>query len=146
MDGYGLAWTIYSVGALGCGVAAWFMFRRFGREWAQFFFVSVLALLLTPYAVDAEQMLMAPAIFLIVFEGFNGGIDAVMPIVMVVSGVWLAGLVLSLLLQLVVRRVTREAPAQQYPRKAATTRQPKEDHHHHDDDFSDDAVPLRAER
>ena len=44
MDGYGLAWTIYGVGAVGCAAAAWLLFRRFGREWALIFFVSVLAL------------------------------------------------------------------------------------------------------
>ncbi len=144
MDGYGLAWTIYAVGAVGCSMAAWLLFRRFGREWASFFCVSVLALLLTPYAVDAEQMLMAPAIFFIVFAGITEGLEAVMPIIMVVSGVWLTGLIVSLLLQLVIRRFSRDEGTR--PTAAATHRTPPQKAHHADDDLPETGVPLRAER
>lgn len=155
MDGYGLAWTIYGLGAVGCAVAAFLLFRRFGREWAIFFFVSVLALLLTPYAVDAEQMLMAPAIFFIVLEGFTEGLEAVMPIIMVVSGVWLTGLVISLLVQLAARRFSRGAAGHTAPassqretskREAVYRETPQEEDHADEDDLPDDAIPLRAER
>ncbi|MGM8226427.1 hypothetical protein ACSV5M_07580 [Cellvibrio sp. ARAG 10.3] len=155
MDGYGLAWTIYGLGAVGCAMAAFLLFRRFGREWAIFFFVSVLALLLTPYAVDAEQMLMAPAIFFIVFEGLTEGLEAVMPIIMVVSGVWLAGLVISLLVQLVTRRFSRgsaghtaSASRQRETSKRETVyREARQEEDHTDeDDLPDHTIPLRAER
>ena len=144
MDGYGLAWTIYGVGAVGCAAAAWLLFRRFGREWALFFFVSVLALLLTPYAVDAEQMLMAPAIFFIVFEGLTDGLDAVMPIIMVVSGVWLAGLIVSLLVQLVLRRFF--AGSGHKPVTTPGYREPEPEDDQYVDDQTDGDIPLRAER
>lgn len=144
MEGYGLAWTIYGLGAVGCAVAAWLLFRRFGREWALFFFVSVLALLLTPYAVDAEQMLMAPAIFFIVFEGLAEGLDAVMPIIMVVSGVWLAGLVISLLLQLALRRFF--AGSGHRPVATPSHREPEPEDDRYVDDHTDSDIPLRAER
>lgn len=143
MDGYGLAWTIYAAGALGCSVAGWLLFRRFGREWASFVFVSVLALLLTPYAVDAEKMLMAPAIFSIVFGGITDGFDTVMPVIMVVSGVWLVGLIISLLLQLALRRFSRNSGGQSA--NVATQRELPEERHP-EDELPDDGVPLRAER
>ena len=144
MDGYGLAWTLYGLGAVGCAVAAWLLFRRFGREWALFFFVSVLALLLTPYAVDAEQMLMAPAIFFIVFEGLTEGLHAVIPIIMVVSGVWLAGLVISLLLQLALRRIL---PGPKHlPVATRSHREPEPEDDRYVDDHTDGDIPLRAER
>ena len=150
MDGYGLAWMIYGVGAVGCAVAAFLLFRRFGREWAIFFFVSVLALLLTPYAVDAEQMLMAPAIFFIVLEGFAEGLEAVMPIIMVVSGVWLAGLVISLLVQLAARRFSRGATGYTAPashqRETVYRETLQEEDHADEDDLPDHTIPLRAER
>lgn len=152
MDGYGLAWTIYGLGAVGCAVAAFLLLRRFGREWAIFFFVSVLALLLTPYAVDAEQMLMAPAIFFIVFEGFAEGLEAVIPIIMVVSGVWLAGLVISLLVQLAARRFSRSSAGYTASHREASNRETtyreerQEEDHTIEDDLPGDTVPLRAER
>lgn len=146
MDGYALAWIIYGMGALGCGAAAWLMFRRFGREWASFFCVSVLALLLTPYAVDAEQMLMAPAIFFIVFEAITEGFESVIPIIMVVSGVWLAGLVISLILHLIARRLFRDSPTPVYQPVPSRHEDVEDVHDVHEDDLPTHDIPLRAER
>lgn len=103
MDGYEFAWTMYVLGSIGCGIAAWLLFRRWGRAWSHFFLVTVLALLLTPYALDAEVMTMAPALFIIVFGLLQDGVDAVMPVITVLLGVWLVGLVLSLMVQFFTR-------------------------------------------
>ena len=65
METYQIAWAAYIVGALGCGWATWLLFRRFGREWGHFFMVSVWAVLLTPYAMKVEPMVMAPALFIL---------------------------------------------------------------------------------
>src|SRR5690606_1610713 len=94
---------MYVMGSIGCGIAAWLLFRRWGRAWSHFFLVTVLALLLTPYALDAEVMIMAPALFIIVFGLLQDGVDAVMPVITVLLGVWLVGLVISLLVQFFMR-------------------------------------------
>src|SRR5690606_1692251 len=94
---------MYVLGSIGCGIAAWLLFRRWGRTWSHFFVVTVLALLLTPYALDTETMIMAPALFIVVFGLLQEGVDAVMPAITVLLGVWLAGLVVSLFIQLFTR-------------------------------------------
>jgi hypothetical protein len=55
------AWMAYITGALGCCLATWILFRRAGRAWVHFFVITVMVLLLTPYAIEAETMIMAPA-------------------------------------------------------------------------------------
>ena len=109
MDGYEFAWAMYIVGSLGCGIAAWLLFRRFGHVWSHFFSVTVLALLLTPYAMDAKAMTMAPALFMIVFGALQEGFASVMPIIMVLLGVWVVGLIISLIIQLIGRRFGHKA-------------------------------------
>lgn len=104
MESYQLAWLLYIIGGIGCGLAAWFLFRRFGREWGHFFTVSIWVVLLTPYALDAETMTMAPAIFILLMDGLMNGFDTVKPITMLLLGVWLVALVLSLIFQLLTRR------------------------------------------
>jgi beta-lactamase regulating signal transducer with metallopeptidase domain len=146
VEGYQFAWTVYAIGAVGCAVAAWLLFRRFGREWAHFFFVSVLALLLTPYAIDSENMTMAPALFFIVIEGITEGMDAVMPVVMVVLGVWLAGLVISLLLQLAARRFSRKSPTPDHRPVIQNDHEMSDEEYDAHDELSKDHIPLRAER
>ena len=111
VDGYEFAWTMYVLGSIGCGVAAWLLVRRWGRVWSHFFLVTVLALLLTPYALDAEAMTMAPALFIIVFGLLQDGIDAVMPVITVLLGVWLVGLVISLLVQFFTRNSSAKVKA-----------------------------------
>lgn len=115
MTGYEFAWAMYLVGSLGCGIAAWLLLRRFGSAWSQFAFVTVLALLLTPYAMNAKEMIMAPALFIIVFGTLEDGISSVMPIIMVLLGVWLVGLILALLLQLLSRRFIRTSRIEDHP-------------------------------
>lgn len=104
MSSYELAWTIYAVGAIGGGVAAWLLFRRFGREWGHFFMVSTWVLLLTPYALEAEEMVMAPAIFIVIMDGLDYGFESVRSIAALLLGLWILGLILSLLFQFVTQR------------------------------------------
>lgn len=88
------AWAIYFAGSLGCTIAAWWMFLwawRFVRYTAV---VTVMTILFTPYAIDAETMTMAPAIYTLVFEGLSNGPQAIMPLVKVMVGIWLIGIIL----------------------------------------------------
>lgn len=143
MNGYQLAWTLYALGGVGCGIAAWLLFRRFGREWALFFMVSAWVLLLTPYAFDAEDMVMAPALFIIVMDGLANGFDTVKPITILLLGLWLAALIISLLLLLVSRRSVR--PKKPVFKKAPTDTLSKEEVQARDE-LLEGEMPLRAER
>lgn len=143
MNGYQLAWTLYALGGVGCGIAAWLLFRRFGREWAHFFMVSAWVLLLTPYAFEAEEMVMAPAIFILVMDGLADGFDTVKPITILLLGLWLVALTISLLLLLVSRRsakpkkaLSEKAPADTLSKEEVQAR----------DELLEGEMPLRAER
>lgn len=109
MTAYQTAWAFYIAGGLGCGLAAWLLFRRFGREWGHFFMFSVWALLLTPYAMDTAEMVMAPAIFILAMESLTNGFSAAKPIALLLAGVWLVSLLVSLIYQLLTRRFVRRA-------------------------------------
>jgi len=88
------AWAIYFAGSLGCTIAAWWMFLwawRFVRYAAV---VTVMTLLFTPFAIDAQTMTMAPAIYTLVFEGVSRGPQAIMPLIKVMAGIWLIGIIL----------------------------------------------------
>jgi len=78
---YQYAWMIYIAGAIGCCLATWLLFRRAGRAWGHFFVITVMVVLLTPYAIDAEKMIMAPAVFSLAFGFIEGGLTAVKPII-----------------------------------------------------------------
>ncbi len=97
------AWIIYFAGSLGCTIAAWWMFLwawRFVRYAAV---VTVATLLFTPYAIDAQTMTMAPAIYTLVFEGISHGLPAILPLIKVMLGIWLIGLILAAVLVLLTR-------------------------------------------
>lgn len=146
MNGYEFAWTMYVLGSLGCGIASWLLFRRWGRTWSHFFLVTVLALLLTPYAVDAEVMTMAPALFIVVFGVLQDGVDTVMPVITVLLGVWLVGLVISLMVQFFTRNSTDKVSveADHAPGSPAPKEQPVADREV-DAEYKREA-PIRAIR
>lgn len=104
MESYQLAWTLYVIGGLGAGWAAWLLFRRWGRAWGLIFMTTVWVLLLTPYALDAETMTMGPALFILVMDGAANGFDTVKPIAVLLLGLWLVALIVSLLFQLLFWR------------------------------------------
>jgi len=99
------AWIIYFAGSLGCTIATWWMFLwawRFVRYAAV---VTVATILFTPYAIDAQTMTMAPAVYTLVFEGMSGGLPAILPLIKVMLGIWLIGLILAGVLVLLTRNM-----------------------------------------
>ncbi len=105
------AWIIYFAGSLGCTIAAWWMFLwawRFVRYAAV---VTVATILFTPYAIDAQTMIMAPAVYTLVFEGMSQGLPAIMPLIKVMLGIWLIGLILAAVLVILTRNIGSRKPA-----------------------------------
>ncbi|RYY74949.1 MAG: hypothetical protein EOO52_11575 [Gammaproteobacteria bacterium] len=100
------AWIIYFAGSLGCTVAAWWMFLwawRFVRYAAV---VTVVTILFTPYAIDPKTMMMAPAIYTLVFEGISQGKAVIMPVIKLMVGIWLIGIILVAVFVALTRRQT----------------------------------------
>ena len=98
------AWAIYFVGALGCTIAAWWMFLwawRFVRYSAV---VTVMIILFTPYAIDPHTMIMAPAIYTLVFEGLGQGMAAIKPLLKVMAGIWLIAEIIVLVIVVLTRK------------------------------------------
>lgn len=114
MTDYQYAWMMYLIGAVGCSLATWLLFRRAGRAWVHFFVVTVMVVLFTPYAIDPETMTMAPAIYTLVFGYFDGGFIAIKPVVKLMLGIWIGALILSLLYQLLTRGHSQPAVQQGY--------------------------------
>lgn len=105
------AWAIYFAGSLGCTIAAWWMFLwawRFVRYAAV---VTVMTILFTPYAIDAQTMTMAPAIYTLVFEGMAQGKQAIMPLIKVMLGIWSIGIILVLVFVVLTRKADSKQPA-----------------------------------
>ncbi|MCE3254176.1 MAG: hypothetical protein K0Q67_3196 [Cellvibrio sp.] len=123
MTDYQYAWMMYLVGAIGCSLATWLLFRRAGRAWVHFFVITVMVILFTPYAIDAEQMIMAPAIYSMVFGYFDGGFISIKPILKVMLGIWICTLILSLLYQLLTRGRAQAAKEQDYHHQGHRTGQ-----------------------
>ena len=110
MTEYQYAWMMYLIGAVGCSLATWLLFRRAGRAWVHFFVITVMVILFTPYAIDVGDMIMAPAVYTLVFGYFEGGFIAIKPAFKVMLGIWMGLLILSLIYQLLTRgRVHRAA-------------------------------------
>ena len=103
MTDYQYAWMMYVIGAVGCSLATWLLFRRAGRAWVHFFVITVMVILFTPYAVDAESMTMAPAVYTLLFGYMDGGFIVIKPVLKVMLGLWIGALILSLLYQLLTR-------------------------------------------
>ncbi len=121
MTDYQYAWMMYLIGAVGCSLATWLLFRRAGRAWVHFFVITVMVTLFTPYAIDAETMSMAPAIYTLVFGYFDGGFITIKPVLKVMLGLWIGSLILSLVYQLVTRG-RAHAVEQDYYRKGQNTK------------------------
>jgi|GEM_PF-578591 len=101
------AWMIYAAGSLGCCIAAWWMFLWAWRFIRYSAVVTVMAILFTPYAIDQQTMQMAPAIYTLVFNGIALGVDAIMPLVKLMIGIWLIGIILVLVYVLLTRNSSR---------------------------------------
>lgn len=116
----------YGVGALGCTLATWWLFRAAGRAWVHFFVITVMVLLFTPFAIDAEHMTMAPALFSLTFGFLDGGLTGVKPIIKLLLGIWAGAQVLSLIYQLLTRRGYLERRA--YQREVREAREKHQAH------------------
>ena len=103
-----LAWIIYFAGSLGCTIAAWWMFLWAWRFVRYAVVVTVATILFTPYAIDAQTMTMAPAIYTLIFEGISQGMAAILPLIKVMLGIWLIGLILSGVLVALTRNVSHK--------------------------------------
>lgn len=115
MDGWTqmhYAWVIYVAGGLGCTLATWWLFSRW-RPLAHFFSITVAVLTLTPYAIDAQTMTMAPALFSLFFGIVEDGMKSTIPVMKLLLGIWAVLQVLSILYQLLTRHKaedTKPAP------------------------------------
>jgi len=103
------AWMVYLVGAVGCCLATWLLFRRTGRAWVHLFVITVAVLLFTPFSINLEghPMQMAPAIYSLVFGFFEGGVDQAREVLKLLIGLWGVLMVLSLIYQLLTRHSYR---------------------------------------
>jgi len=98
------AWAIYFAGSLGCTIAAWWMFLwawRFVRYTAV---ITVMTILFTPYAIDAQTMTMAPAIYTMVFDALGVGVDSIKPLIKLMVGIWLIAMILMTAFVLLTRK------------------------------------------
>lgn len=142
MTEYQYAWALYLVGACGCSLAAWLLFRRAGRALTHFFVITVMVILFTPYAIDAETMTMAPALYSLVFGYFDGGIASVRPVLKLMLGFWVGALILSLIYQLLTRHHSRESAAPSYHSNQGRTGYARDDQ----EEFNDSPVTRRSSR
>ncbi len=136
MTEYQYAWMLYLIGAVGCSLATWLLFRRAGRAWVHFFVITVMVILFTPYAIDAETMTMAPAVYTLVFGYMDGGFVLIKPVLKLMLGFWIGSLVLSLIYQLLTRAKGQTSPQVHRKNKAV-----KE--HHYPDDQDDYSLNSR---
>lgn len=123
MTDYQYAWMMYLIGAVGCSLATWLLFRRAGRAWVHFFVITVMVILFTPYAIDAESMTMAPAVYTLLFGYMDGGFIVIKPVLKVMLGLWLGGLILSLLYQLLTRDRSHQSAQGNYRQEYAREHQ-----------------------
>lgn len=125
------AWVIYFAGSLGCTIAAWWMFLwawRFVRYSAV---VTVMTILFTPYAIDAQTMTMAPAIYTLFFEGLGGGLPAILPLIKVMLGIWFIGIILVAVFVVLTRKSgTKKSPRSPRGNTSSMSRTSRRPEHH----------------
>ncbi len=124
------AWAIYFAGSLGCTIAAWWMFLwawRFVRYSAV---VTVMTILFTPYAIDAQTMTMAPAIYTLVFEGMSQGLPAILPLIKVMIGIWLIGIILVSVFVIFTRKAGEDKSSRKTSSRSTPTQNSRRLGHH----------------
>lgn len=101
------AWLIYAACGLGLCLATWWMFLwawRFVRYSAV---ITIVTLLFTPYAIDAQTMQMAPAIYSLLFNGMALGLEGILPLIKLMLGIWCIGIILVAVFVLLTRKSGR---------------------------------------
>lgn len=112
---YQLAWLIYALGAAGLAAIAGYWVRRWGGSWAAVFTALLVSLvfLLTPARATEATERLAPAFVVAVFDALSNEAAAFTragaPLLWLVSGALLLGLLAIVILHLRIRR--HEAPA-----------------------------------
>lgn len=101
---YYYAWAIYFAGAVGCTLAAWIFFRGLPRALLHFFVVTIMVLLFTPFAIDANTMIMAPAIVCLGYGFIAEGFVSVKPLLKTLIAIWAVAMVISLVYQLLTHK------------------------------------------
>jgi hypothetical protein len=144
MTDYQYAWSLYLIGATGCVLAAWLLFRRFGRAATHFFVITVIVVLFTPYAIDAEAMTMAPAVYTLLFGFLDGGFITIKPVLKLMLGLWGCALILSLIYQMLTRHKSypNYAAAETNQQQRRSSRQ--QTYGDGDEDFDYPAHPSRT--
>lgn len=142
MTDYQYAWMMYLIGATGCSLAAWLLFRRAGRAITHFFVITVMVILFTPYAVDPQTMTMAPAVYTLLFGYMDGGFIVIKPVIKLMLGIWIGALILSLIYQLLTRGRTYIEPEEQAYRQ--NSRASSYDAHDDDEDYDYAPTTRRA--
>lgn len=142
MTDYQYAWGLYLIGATGCTLAAWLLFRGWGRAVTHFFVITVMVILFTPYAIDPETMTMAPAIYSMLFGFLDGGFMSIKPILKLLLGIWGSALIVSLIYQLLTRNRhdTRHQAADVYSRQSRRSTYAQDD----EPEFDYDAPARRS--
>jgi mannose/fructose/N-acetylgalactosamine-specific phosphotransferase system component IIC len=153
---YYYAWAIYAAGAVGCSVAAWLFFRGLPRALVHFFVVTVMVLLFTPFAIDSNTMIMAPAIVCLGYGFFAEGFVSVKPVLKTLIAVWAVAMVLSLVYQLLTHKWYKakkaaqlNPPVDEVPEEAGYTKERAEpviSSRHTTDENASGEPPIRAER
>jgi hypothetical protein len=103
INDYYYAWAVYLAGAVGCSVAAWLFIRGLPRAVVHFFVITVMVLLFTPFALDAKNMVLAPAILFIAYGAITEGFASIKPVLKTVIIIWAVAIVFSLIYQLLTR-------------------------------------------
>lgn len=145
------AWAIYLAGSLGCVIAAWWMFLwawRFVRYSAV---ITVMTLLLTPYAIDPQTMTMAPAIYTLVFDGISLGLDAIKPLIKLMVGIWLIAMILMTVFVVLTRKSgthhePRSPSRRSNSRASKRYQEPQEPEPRRDERRSHSEAPRRSRR
>jgi hypothetical protein len=105
------AWIYYLLGAAGCTLATYFLFRRLGAAVTHFFVITVAVILFTPYAIEEGSTSMGPAMYRLVLGYLDFGFDAVRPVVKLMLIIWAVALVLSLIYQLLMWKIKKPVSA-----------------------------------
>jgi len=71
--GYISAWAIYLLGCAGLSTAVWWATKHWARkDISRLFVLTTVVILVTPYTIDQNLSLLAPAWVMVIMEGISG--------------------------------------------------------------------------
>ncbi|MFA7553632.1 MAG: hypothetical protein WCY88_05230 [Spongiibacteraceae bacterium] len=105
---YYSAWAIYLLAVLAAELLLWCLVKRIkSKDIRWVLHLCLLALLITPVALDSAQQYWVPAVMAALMDGLNIGWDAAMPRLIPILLVMLVLLILSLVVKLVKGAVAK---------------------------------------